>query len=223
MRRCILYAATIIVLLIICACNNKEFAKVYWQGDLIQNKTDVKYLYWQDGNQYFRQQEDSVIVELTGFSVNRMVLLLISLRNNKNQIFTFLPNECTLSYDFDDNPIDLKPSRPKNLDKKQLSLFNSIISSAGTITKLIINIPADKLISQKRQSPLSTIDSEYRENEIKITKKIFVGNHTLMPQSSYAGFLVFEYEKEYPLIDRLFTIQIVTAHHQFTASGTLRL
>ena len=213
----------LLFILLTVTCASKKIAKVYWQGDLIEKTEDINYLYWKDGNQFISQQDDSVTVSYTGFGISRTIFILVSIANNRMHPFTFYLKNCQLIIESDLGNIVLQPVRNKNLDKSHFSLFNSIIRGAGSITRLFISIPINELIKtgSKDRSAMTDIGEEYSEDQKKITKKIFMSNHTIFPSANYLGFIVFEFEKGHFLVNKDFTVNIKIDNLEFSATGQL--
>ena len=160
-------------------------------------------------------------MNLTGFSMGRTIYVLASLTNKKSDPITFFTTDNNLTYPFGNETVELNPIRPKNLDKSHFSFFNSIIRGAGSISNLLLNVPVDKLIKTGDRARMSVIGEEYHDDEIEITKKIFISNHTIFPETNYSGFLVFEYKKDKPVLTNPFIVKIKLDDKEFTASGKL--
>lgn len=204
-------------------CSNNQFVKVSWDGELTQRNSDINYVYWRDGVEFVKQQKDSVSVSMAGFAHENLIYVLVSFNNATDRPITYIHRTSKLSYQNNGHSIELEPVRPKNLDADHLSFFNTILVGAGSITRLFINLPVDMLLkpNNKDQETLSNIDNEYHDDDTQITKKVFIGNHTVFPEGHYAGFMVFEMDKDLPLNNDQFSMTVLFDDKIFTGVGSL--
>lgn len=179
------------------ACSSTKVGKIYWKGNLVETTDEVNYLFWKDGNQFLTRQKDSITVSLAGFELDHAVYVMASLTNDKSYPVTFFTNECKIQYTFNNQVINLDPVKPKNLDRNHLTIFNTILQSAGGISRLFLNIPVDLLFKMNTDESTTSgkINAEYHDEKSNMSKKIFMNTHTLFPGTNYTGFLVFEYDK----------------------------
>ena len=214
--------ASLLILLVI-RCSNKKMAKVHWRGDLIHKSAEINYLYWRDGNQIITQQNDQMTVSYTGFAVGRTVYILLSIANDKVDPITFYKKDCILTYKWGYRMIDLRPIRNKDLGKNHLSLFNSLIRSAGNVTRMFINIPLGEIIKDNNEERLAleNIGQEYGSDYQNMTHKIFISNHTIFPGTDYAGFLVFEFDRKTLIESNPFQVEVELENMKFVATGHL--
>lgn len=176
-------------------CTSKSITKIQWDGNLITSTENIDYLYWNDGNQFITQQSDSITVSLAGFDFDNSVYILVSMNNEKSQPVTFYTKNSQIKYQFKNEQISLAPIKPKNLNESHFSFFNTIVGGAGKISRLFLNIPVDILFgpTTEESNTSDKIGGEYHDETINMTKKLFMSNHTLFPDTNYAGFLIFEY------------------------------
>ena len=205
------------------SCSNSKFTKVNWQGDLIKKTNELNYLYWSDGVQFLTQHKDSLTISMAGFSHDNIIYILVSMSNETKGPITYIPKKSKIQYQSEIDSIELEPVKPKNLDTDHFSFFNTILVGAGNISRLFINLPVDMLLKSDNKEPdaLSNIDEEYHDEGIKITKKIFISNHTVFPETHYAGFLVFEYDDDKPITNKQFTMKIIFDDEEFSGVGSL--
>lgn len=208
--------------LTVVSCSKNHFNKVTWEGEIIDKEHDLNYLYWRDGVQYSTQQNDSIKVSMAGFSFENYIYILLYLFNEAERPITFKHKSNTITYQYKAETVVLEPVRPKNLDQDHFSFFNTMLVGAGSISRLFINLPVDMLIKSGNNGhdALSKIDKEYHDEDVRITKKIFIGNHTLFPNSHYAGFIVFEYNEDLPLNNDQFIINVILDNKEYTGTAT---
>jgi hypothetical protein len=199
----------ILFMMIMISCSS-TVQKIYWTGELVDRSKDINYLYWNDGNQFITQQKDSITVSIAGFAVDNAVYFLASMTNNTGSAFTFFTKGCQLNYNYNKENIYLKPVHPKNLDKQHFSFFNTIVGGAGNISRLFLPIPVDILSVTKKEDSNAPdkFSAEYHDEDINMSKKIFMDNHTLFPGTNYAGFLVFEYDEDKSIKEYIFSLEI---------------
>jgi len=212
----------IVVVQFILACSTSTVSKIQWQGELVKKNEDINYLYWKDGNQFLTQTKDSVTVIVTGFEFENAIYILVSLNSDKNYPLTFFPTQSKIKYTYENENITLQPIRPKNLDKAHFSIFNTLVGGAGRISRLFLNLPVDILLGPEKNEADTPdkIGSEYHDESDNMSKKLFINNHTLFPETNYAGFLVFEYDPKKDLKENTFLFEI-TVGDEFFATGSL--
>lgn len=203
------------------ACSSPKINKVLWDGTLIEKNEDLNYLSWSDGNQFYTQYNDSFTVSVAGFAYYKNIYIIMSITNDTERPVTFFLRQCSLLVDSSNTEIALEPIRPKNLDDNDFSFFKTLLSSAGSISKLFINIPSDIQFGSKDKDEiaLENLGHDYQDEKIDITKKIFINNHTLFPGSSYAGFMVFKNDEN--KVSRSFKIKVEVNGNTFFSEGIL--
>jgi len=210
----------LLVSMVLFGCGNAPLIKVNWQGNLIKHSEEIDYLYWREGVQFSVQHKDSVAVSMAGFSHENYIYILAAIANETERPITFFPLESSLQFQSGKQKIELKPVKPKNLDKEHFSFFNTVLVGAGNISRLFINLPVDILIpDNKEEDPLSNIGQDYHDEDIRITKKIFISTHTLQPDDKFAGFLVFELDDDLEINDNQFTLKINFDDKEFLGNG----
>jgi len=208
-------------IILLAGCSSAPLIKVYWDGHLIKDVNEINYLYWSEGVQFFIQHRDSVSVNIAGFSHENFIYILVSLANDTDRPVTYFPQRSILRYASGKDSVELKPIRPKNLDKSHFSFFNTFLVGAGNISRLFINLPVDLLIpSNKEEDPIQNIGEEYHDEDVKITKKIFISTHTVYPENKFAGFLVFEYDDDLEINDNRFALSVYFDGKDFNGTGT---
>ena len=195
-KRNIPFIICFIVLLLSCTASKVE--KIIWQGELIKKNDDIEYISWKDGNQFITKHQDSITVSLAGFDFEDALYIVVSLTNNKSKPLNFLPKNSKITYSFEKKEIELRFTSTKNLDPEHFSFFNSVLSGAGKLSRFFLNIPVDMVLGASNDDVNSSakISGEYDDDNIKMTKKLFISNHTLFPGTNYSGFMVFEYNSE---------------------------
>lgn len=211
---------SIFVLAFLFACSNNKVRKISWEGNLIGSSAELNYLFWRDGNQHISQKKDSVIIRSAGFELKNSVYVLVSLTNETTHPVTFFINDCKLQYTFEGQEIVLSPVKPKNMNESHFSLVNSLIGSAGNISRLFINVPVDMFLNFNKNdsNTPSKFSEEYQDDNNKISHKIFINNHTLFPGTNYTGFIVFEYERSKSFPSKPFNL-LIKAGNSFDFSG----
>jgi hypothetical protein len=203
-----------VILLSVFSCSSPTVGKIYWNGNLIKSVNEINYLSWKDGNQFTTKQQDSVVITLAGFELSNSIYFFVSITNLKNHPITFFNKESNLQYKFKNEDITLNPVRSKNMNKKHVSLFNTVIEGAGGISRLFfLNLPLDALfnVGKEESNSSGNISAEYLDEKINMSKKIFINNHTLLPATNYAGFLVYEYNEDKPIKKDHFILTIIAS------------
>lgn len=201
-------------------CSSAPLIKVTWDGDLVKTEEDINYLYWREGVQILAQHKDSVAASFAGFSHENYIYILVSITNDTERPITYFPSKSSILYKSGKKNIELKPIKPKNLDKDHFSFFNTVIAGAGSISRLFINLPVDMLLPDTRnENPISDIGQDYHDEDIRITKKIFVSTHTIRPEVQFAGFLVYEYDDDLEPNNAQFTFKLDFDEKEFLGTA----
>ena len=210
-----------LILYLITSCSTASLIKVNWQGHLIKNVDEIDYLYWREGVQFLVQQKDSISVSVAGFSHEDYVYILAAIHNETKRPITYFPQNSILQYQSGKKTIELKPIKPKNLDTSHFSFFNTVLVGAGNISRFFINLPVDMLLPDKKEDedPISNLGQDYHDEDIRITKKIFISTHTLQPEDKFAGFLVYEYNGDPDLDDLKFNFTLNYDEKDFSGRG----
>jgi len=212
---------SLLIFYFLTSCSSAPLIKVNWKGHLIKNVDEINYLYWREGVQFLVQQKDSISVSISGFSHEDYIYILAAIHNETERPVTYFPQHSILQYQSGKETVQLKPLKPKNLDKSHFSFFNTVLIGAGNISRLFINLPVDMLIpdAKEEEDPLSNLGQDYHDEDIRITKKIFISTHTLQPEDKFAGFLVYEYDDDPDLDELDFTFILRYDEKDFTGKG----
>ncbi|MFC2134434.1 hypothetical protein ACFLTH_07430 [Bacteroidota bacterium] len=212
----------ILLAIVFSSCSTINVIKVNWEGKLISDAEEIDYLYWNDGNQFITRHQDSTGISVAGFEYDYSLYILLSIHNETKYPITFRPSNCSLNYTFANEEINLSPVKPKNFDKGHYSFFNTILDGANDLSKLFLSVPIDAIFggdNEAEDSPNSVV-AEYQDDIQNMSHKIFINNHTLFPETHYAGFLVFELDEEKPLQKEKFTLSF-NIGADFVVSGYL--
>lgn len=183
----------IIILSLFVSCSSPKIEKINWKGKLIEHTDEINYLFWRDGNQFSRIEQDSITVKVSGFDFDGAIFLLLSLKNETHKPFNFFMNSVSINYKFGQDSITINPSLSRNLEQSRFSFINTVIEGTGTMSRLFLNLPVDMLFKTQDDKKDKSLGDDY-ESDGDISKKILIGNHTLFPNTQYSGFMVFEYE-----------------------------
>lgn len=188
----------VLIFLLIFSCSASKVEKIIWQGELIKKNNDIEYISWKDGNQFITKQQDSITVSVAGFDFEDAIYIVVSLTNKKSKPLSFFPKNSKIIYSFGKEEIEVHFTSSKNLGQEHFSFFNSVLSGAGKLSRFFLNIPIDMVLGAGNDDSNSSdkMSGDYHDENVNMTKKLFISNHTLFPGTNYSGFMVFEYDSD---------------------------